>query len=358
MKIIVEDIAVKKNSGGVYSILMDFYNQVKQLNTDDEWIFLLGDNSLIKETSNIKVKTFSRNWIKRFLFSFVYGRFFINRENPDVYVSLQNMVTQGVSAKKKWTYLHQSISFQREKKFSFLKKQERILAIHQYIIGKLIKLSLKYSSTKIIVQTEWMRQELNKRKIKDDDDIVVLPPVDLLQTELMTTTEVNLKRKFFFPATGYIYKNHETIVRAVNQLIKKGFKDFEVIFTISSTDLKKLVKDDIPNQIKCYGYLEKPKVNKLYGESILIFPSYIESFGLPLLEARTVGTIIFASDTSFSKEILSNYENSYFFRYNDYSKLAELMADFLKKKIDINKVNKKKTVGIKQPYKIVDIVRK
>lgn len=362
MKIVVEDIAVKKNSGGVYSVLIDFYNQVKKLNTDDTWIFLLSDQSLIKETENIKVKIFSRNWIKRFLFSFVYGRRVINKEDPDVYVSLQNITTQGVKTQNKWTYLHQPIPFQREKNFSLFKKQERVLAIHQHVIGKLIKFSLKHSSTDVIVQTEWMRQELKKRNIKQDDKIKVLPPVDLLPNELMINDAISLKKQFFFPANAFVYKNHETIIKAVNLLVDQGITDFKVIFTISTTELRELVKGEIPEQVKCCGYMERSKVIDTYSSSVLIFPSYIESFGLPLLEAKTVGTIIFASDTSFSKEILDGYNNAYFFKYNDYLKLSQLMADYLNGKVVINSLNSTKSTlngkSSEDKDKIVDIVRR
>ena len=60
-------------------------------------------------------------------------------------------------------------------------------------------------------------------------------------------------------------------------------------------------------------------------KSVLLFPSYIETFGLPLLEAKTIGSPIIASDTPFSKEITSNYNNVNYFDYSDEIKLAKLM---------------------------------
>ena len=66
---------------------------------------------------------------------------------------------------------------------------------------------------------------------------------------------------------------------------------------------------------------------KRYNESSLVFPSYIESFGLPLAEARAMGTVIFASDCPFSREVLAGYENAYFFDPFKPEQLAALMED-------------------------------
>jgi len=61
----------------------------------------------------------------------------------------------------------------------------------------------------------------------------------------------------------------------------------------------------------------------MYAKSILVFPSYVESFGLPLLEAKLTGTYIIASDTPFCREILNGYDNVEFFEEMDYKKLGE-----------------------------------
>ena len=61
----------------------------------------------------------------------------------------------------------------------------------------------------------------------------------------------------------------------------------------------------------------------LYARSILVFPSYVETFGLPLLEARKSGTYILASDCSFSREILEGYEKALFFGETDYVQLGK-----------------------------------
>ena len=48
----------------------------------------------------------------------------------------------------------------------------------------------------------------------------------------------------------------------------------------------------------------------------LVFPSYIETFGLPLLEAALVGMPIIAADLPYAHEVLDGYEGVKFVPYD------------------------------------------
>ena len=77
--------------------------------------------------------------------------------------------------------------------------------------------------------------------------------------------------------------------------------------------------------VKFNGPISREDVFLNYTNSILIFPSYVESFGLPLLEAKMTGTIIIASDTPYSREILNGYNKAYFFNEMDYKELGNII---------------------------------
>ncbi|WP_236300697.1 glycosyltransferase, partial [Enterobacter bugandensis] len=49
---------------------------------------------------------------------------------------------------------------------------------------------------------------------------------------------------------------------------------------------------------------------------IIVFPSYIESYGLPLIEAASLGKKIICSDLPYSRDVLSGYEGAIFVDYN------------------------------------------
>ncbi|MCP9614140.1 hypothetical protein [Levilactobacillus brevis] len=140
MRIVVNDIVAVPNSGGVYSILTDFYNEVlnySKLHKDVEWIFLVS-GKFLKETDNIKIICFpeiKKSHLKRLLFELLNGKKIINSLKPDVYLSLQNTMTLGVNAKK-WTYLHQPLPYQKEMKFSIFKRLERKMLFYKWQIVK------------------------------------------------------------------------------------------------------------------------------------------------------------------------------------------------------------------------------
>ena len=90
--------------------------------------------------------------------------------------------------------------------------------------------------------------------------------------------------------------------------------------------LKQIVLDeDLP--IEFIGSIDIEAVYEYYSKSILIFPSYIETFGLPMLEAKMHKSPILASDCAFSHEILDGYSDVKFFDPYDCIELTELLIN-------------------------------
>lgn len=101
-------------------------------------------------------------------------------------------------------------------------------------------------------------------------------------------------------------------------LQKECKNNYKVIFTLNGNEnknikkLKKIVEEEnLP--IEFIGYIDINSVYDYYSKSILIFPSYIETFGLPMLEAKMHKSPILASNCPFSHEILDGYEKVQFF---------------------------------------------
>lgn len=317
MRIVVNDIAA--STGGAMSILKDFYNYIKN-DTQNEWIFLLSDN-YFEETENIKIITLQhikKSWIHKIIFDFITGKQFISKLNPDVVFSMQNIITFGIK-KPQIVYVHQSLPFQSVKKFSFFKSEERVNAVYQYIIGKFIKLSVQ-KADKVIVQTKWMKDAVCKKaNISKDKIINILPNIE--DFSRYKKDGIFDKTSFFYPTSDNIYKNNDCIYKASELLNKKGIINYNVKITLED-------KKIIPN-IKFISRIPREKVINEYNQSTLVFPSYIETFGLPMAEARQMGTIILASDCAFSREILDGYDNAYYFDPYNPEELAILMSEVI-----------------------------
>jgi len=331
MRIVVNDIAA--STGGAMSVLRDFYSAVCDTDKENEWIFLLNDR-YFEETDNVKIQTLpevKKSKIKKLLFDFVTGRKYIENLAPDVVLSMQNIITFGLKIPQA-VYIHQSIPFQSIKRFSFLKKTERKLAVVQYLIGGIIKLSAKKSDC-IIVQTKWMKEAVCKLCHQPESKVLTSLPV--VKDEPSNNETVLFDHtSFFYPTASAIYKNNDCIYRASAMLDEKGITH-KITLTLPSEKSK--------GSITCTGRLPHEDVMKCYCESTLIFPSYIETFGYPLAEARQAGTIVLASDTPFSREVLDGYENAYFFDPFKPEELAELMETVISKRIE-----KREVVGLEE----------
>lgn len=331
MRIVVNDVAATPGAGGVYSILKDLYDQIRKFDHKNEWYFILSGN-YFPDTENIKIISrpdLKNNKFKKLIFEVFNGHKYINNYHPDVYISLQNIATINVCAKKQIVYLHQPIPFQKEKRFSFFKKDERKLAFYQYIVGFIIKSTISRVKPITIVQTKWMKEAVLKSTKIPDDSIKIAHPLvaDNNDGKLYKNQNYN----FFYPASGYLYKNQKLILQAIDILNKRGIEKFQVKLTLDKPEVSK-------KNIKYLGHISRDEVFKMYENNVLLFPSYIESFGLPLVEAAIKADIILVADTKFSREILNQYQNTYFYKYYDEMELANLMEKVIKGTIVSNNI--------------------
>jgi glycosyltransferase involved in cell wall biosynthesis len=75
------------------------------------------------------------------------------------------------------------------------------------------------------------------------------------------------------------------------------------------------------------GQVSRENVFEMYSKSVLLFPSFVESFGLPLLEARLSECIIIASSCPFCREILDGYDKVSYFEPMEYRKMGKLINE-------------------------------
>ena len=334
MRIVVNDTAA--SYGGALTILKQFYNYIKNNDQTNEWIFILSDNYL-EETENIKIVINSevkKSGLHKIYFDCFSGRKYINDLKPDVVLSLQNIITFGVKAPQ-YTYIHQSIPYQDVKKFSFLKGNERGTAFIQYVIGAFINKSAKKADV-VIVQTEWMKEAVAKKaKIDESKIIIAFPDVESFDVNREKYKAQN--NKFFYPTNNAVYKNIDTIVNACNILNGKGVNDFKVYLTLPKGEIEH-------NNIECIGYLDREKMSEMYLTSTLLFPSYIETIGLPLLEAKDLNSLIFVADCPYAREVIGDYKNARFFETFESEQLAKLMNDRINNNIEITEIKPSKII--------------
>ncbi|WP_238389674.1 glycosyltransferase [Virgibacillus sp. MSP4-1] len=323
---------VPAESGGALTILNQYYQNAIN-DKDNEWIFVVSTPEL-QDTKDVKVLKYP--WVKKSWFHRLYFDNFVAPKlvrkyltDTDEVISLQNTIIPKVKSFQT-LYVHQPLPFVDIK---FGMRENLKFWIYQNIISNIIFRSIR-KADRVIVQTKWMKEScLKKTKVTQGKIDIQEPKVNIEVKKKYKDTNLN-KKIFFYPASGQSYKNHKVIVKATKALIEKGINNFEVYFTISKDDNKEtrdifalVMKYNLP--IYFLGKIKLEEVYNYYSKSILIFPSYIETFGLPLLEAKLHQTRILASDCEFSHEILDGYDKVAFFNPMSSENLSQCMKQVI-----------------------------
>ncbi len=315
MRIVVNDIAA--SAGGALTVLEGFYRYVRDVDEDNEWVFLLGSD-LVEESERIRTVVLPEvkgSWIRRLAFDLVSGRRLVRSLKPDVLFSLQNTYTYGVGCPQV-VYVHQSLPFQQAMSFSFLRRDERRLAVYQHLIGVIIKQSI-CRADRVISQSHWLRDAIVDR-VGIANDSVVGVPLDLDDLSAFAFRGELDPGAFCYPTSDQSYKNNDCIYAACALLREQSVADFKVTMTISDPPSD-------PN-VDPIGRVPRAQVLEMLSRSTLVFPSLIETYGLPLAEARALGAVVLAADLPYAREVLNGYVNAYYFDPKSPSQLASLMG--------------------------------
>ncbi len=259
-----------------------------------------------------------KSWFFRLYYEYIYFYFFSKKLKPDLWLSLHD-ISPNVSAKKRMVYCHNPSPFYCISiKESFLSPS---FLFFNFFYKYLYKFNIK-KNTLVIVQQNWMREEF--RKIFKLEKILVAHPgkicFDIIKNE-------NLKKKskkiqFFYPSLPRVFKNFEVICDAFSNLPQHIKNDSELILTISPGEnrySKYLYKKYFNNsEIKFVGRKNYEEMYVLYREvDYVLFPSKLETWGLPITEAKKLNKKLFVSDLQYAKETVGTYNKVIFLNPND-----------------------------------------
>lgn len=197
-------------------------------------------------------------------------------------------------------------------------------------------LSLKMTSTsEFIVQTQTMKKLLEK-KVGGTVPIRILPfaknSSGYMRSSFKPKDRAN-KFDFVYVASGEAHKNHRILLQAWSLLAAEG------LFPSLCLTLNHVKFDSLFREIESICQRDKlavTNVGELSHEDImvlyesagaLIYPSKLESFGLPLIEARQMGLAILASELDYVRDLI-NPEQS--FDPKSATSIARAVKRFLK----------------------------
>ena len=303
--------ATALESGGGLSILQQFIENIPSDNRN--WlIFVSPEVSLQSPQFNVFIEPIHgvKSLVKRLYWDTFGLKKWLKRHeiDPVASVSLQNTGFNVGKNVPSYIYYHQSIPFSPFS-WSPFKKQERTFWFYKNIYPLFVKLFLKKDS-KVFVQLDFIKDGFVKR-FKHPKELIGVynPSVSIKKSSVKIESKSKGTIKLFYPAMPHFYKNHRVIEEALKGTDFSG----EVLLTIEPDNQ---INDD--KCIKYIGIQSYERVCELYHScDALLFPSYIETFGLPLLEAALTGMPIIASDLPYAREALNGYEGATFVQYND-----------------------------------------
>lgn len=325
--------ATALSSGGALTILKQFL-----LNAHNDrlhrYLCFVPESITLPIYENITyIKVRKQGGVKRVYWD-LYGLARYLRKNnlfPTKVISLQN--THIRTSFPQIIYVHQPIPFSNIP----LKLSVKYLKfwMYKYIYPLFIFLNPK--DVVFVVQTLWMKNAiLNKRKIIDKNNVYIIKPtidrpIFPENFRMVDSNEVTI----IFPATCVFYKNHKVILDAMNILKSSegiGKLKFQVTFNINDyPEFYELVnKYELDDYVEFLGVLEYKDLYAKYNlADAVVFPSYLESFGLPLAEAAMLGKYIICSDLPYSRDVLSGYGNVCYVKFDDAEAWSEILKSII-----------------------------
>jgi glycosyltransferase involved in cell wall biosynthesis len=160
--------------------------------------------------------------------------------------------------------------------------------------------------SQVIVQTPSMRESV-RHNLRSNASVVpfaAAPP----QEAKMKESSQHSARRFLYPATADPHKNHAILLEAWRLLRADGM-DVELHLTVSSRaplarEIDRLYAREGLKIIN-HGEVDSSRLGELYDLSdAVIFPSTLESFGLPLAEARARNIPVIAAELDFVRDVV------------------------------------------------------
>lgn len=294
-----------------------------------EIVALVHNRELFSEfDSRIKFIEFmdsKKSYLKRFYYEYFYFKRLSKKLKPYLWFSLHDM-TPNVVADKRAVYCHNSIIFYD------MKIKDMINEFKMFMFSRFYKYIYKINIKKnnfVVVQQDWIRKRF-KKIFKIKNVVVAHPNVVIDDSNNNCKNTKIVKNSFLYPSFPRIFKNFEVICKAVEILENKNIKNFKVYLTIDGNEniySKEIVEKY--GRLKCIEFIglqTRENLMKYYSKiETVIFPSKLETWGLPISEAKAFGKNIILADLEYAHETLGTYEKVMFFGPDAAEKLAEKM---------------------------------
>jgi glycosyltransferase involved in cell wall biosynthesis len=324
--------AVSFTQGGPLTILRDCLNNAAQ-HLPPNWRIVAIVHSVAIECDErihlFPIPSAKKSWFVRLYWEWIGFYRIAKRLNPYLWVSLHD-ITPRLPPCRQALYCHNPAPFYR------LSWREALLSpgflAFNLFYAYLYRILIRRNNT-IIVQQSWIRNEFVRRFGKLPI-LVAHPSVSSTPLSYPQSYPPSTVIRFSYPAFPRVFKNFEILGDATGILVSAGIRDFELYLTISGQENRYsryiYNKFRYLPQLKFMGQQSPAQIRELYASSdAIVFPSKLETWGLPLTEAIAYNKPILAADLPYARETIGYYDLVSFFAVNSAQALAGLMADII-----------------------------
>jgi glycosyltransferase involved in cell wall biosynthesis len=327
--------AVNFTEGGPFTVLRDCLTTASDcLSNEWEIIALVHDRRLfdLPRVQFIEFPHAKGSWLKRLYLEFWQFNTLSRKIKPDVWLSLHD-ISPLINVPRQIVYCHNPSPFYLPRLIDIWWEPSFVLMTLFY--KYLYRLNI-HANDLIVVQQDWIRRAF--QNLYHVNNVVVAQPI-------LVDLDQNLKNisgksgVFFYPALPRVFKNFEVLCEAAKLLYQQVGNTFEVRLTLSGSESRyagylKAHYGEIP-VIRFIGRQTTEQMAINYQEAMaLVFPSRLETWGLPISEAKSFGKPIIIADLPYAHESVGNYDKAVFFDPLDSKQLAETMRDVMHGKHD------------------------
>lgn len=340
MKNIVVSTAALRTSGAL-TVYLQFIDHLRE-NIGEDRYFVFVDREMPQPTIDgvEYIHTDVQGNIRRVRFDW-FGLASVLKSRgvrPDLIISLQNTGVRYPGYIPQIIYYHQSIPFYPHR-WNPLKKTERALFFYSWIYPCFVRVSLTLH-THIVVQIPFIKRKFVEYfSVPEERVHVMFPEVkEVDETQINPYPFESGVRHFLYPATGASYKEHGTLVEALKQLRERVpdiFQKIQLHFTLRPGEVPeleaKIREAGMEQQIVFEGCVPHAELLSMYKSACcLLFPSTIETLGLPLLEAAAFGLPVLVSDLDYAREVMAGYAGAEFIPVRDSRQWAQAILNVCK----------------------------
>lgn len=304
--------AVNLVEGGTLAVLQDCLAAAARLPSDQVRVTALVHRRELFPPSSVELMEFpgvKGSWGRRYVFERQTSRELADTLRPDLWLALHDMTPTLPAGVRQAVYCHNPLPFLKHRPSDLWLDPKGV--IHSMLYPSLYRQRIEKNAC-VIVQQSWLRDRF--REAYFSGPIVVARP----ESEGIPNEARKLSgSRFLYPSFPRFFKNFQLLLDAWKLLQNDPQWDGHLTVTLRAEEHRyagwlQTRYGDLKG-LTFSGQLTRAQMNQAYETNdCLVFPSRIETWGVPLTEARQHGLSVIAADEPYAHETLSGYLHSHF----------------------------------------------